>query len=117
MDRPAFEAIVRTVLEDLPEMFRYALENVAIVVDEEPAAEDSDEDPAEGGGETLGLYKGVPLTERDAGYSGVPDTVFLYRGPILRISETQEQVIREIRDTLIHELGHHMGLGDDDMPY
>ena len=117
MDRQAFEAVVRAVLEDLPEMFRYALENVAIVVEEEPATEESHEHPTDGDSELLGLYTGVPLTERDSGYAGVPDTVFLFRGPILRVSETDEQVAQEIRDTLIHELGHHMGLGDDDMPY
>jgi predicted Zn-dependent protease with MMP-like domain len=117
VDRQAFETIVRAVLEDLPERFRYALENVAIVVDEEPAADEAREHLEDGENELLGLYQGVPLTERDAGYTGVPDTVFLFRGPILRISETDEEVAQEIRDTLIHELGHHMGLGDDDMPY
>ncbi len=47
----------------------------------------------------------------------MPDRVFIYRGPILRSCDNRRQVIREIRDTVVHELGHHFGLDEDDMPY
>ena len=111
MDRAAFEAAVRDAIESLPSEFRPVLENVAIVVEEEP-------DPADAGGSVLfGLYHGVPLNERGSGYTGLPDRVEIYRGPILRSFDAVHEIVAEIRDTLIHELGHHMGLSDDEMPY
>ena len=111
MDQVAFEAVVRDAIESLPEEFQPALENVAVVVVEEP-------DPADSAGEVLfGLYCGVPLNDRGSGYSGLPDRVEIYRGPILRSFDAAHEIVAEIRDTLIHELGHHMGLSDDDMPY
>jgi len=105
-----FEQVLREVLEQIPDAFRYALENVAIVVEEEPDEPESD-------GELLGLYEGTPLHERAVGHFGLPDRIRIFRGPILRVCTNDEQVAREIRDTLIHELGHHMGLEEDEMPY
>ena len=116
MNRRAFEAVVRNALDDLPPRFRYALENVAIMIEEEPSADEAGE-LQDGDHELFGLYIGVPLTEREMGYAGVPDRVIIYRGPILRSCATTREIAREVRDTLIHELGHHMGLSDDEMPY
>ncbi len=113
-----FEALVEKALDGLPEEFADLLENVAVMVAEEPDPEDLEAlemDPDE---ELFGLYQGIPLDERTSFYQGaMPDRVFLYRGPILRHCESRRQVIREIRDTLVHELGHHFGLEEDDMPY
>jgi predicted Zn-dependent protease with MMP-like domain len=116
MNRSAFARIVQDALDNLPEQFRYALENVAILIADEPDAEDL-RDMGADGGELFGLYKGVPLTEREFGYSGLPDAIYIYRGPILRSFHAPAEIAEEIRRTVIHELGHHMGLGDDDMPY
>lgn len=118
MDRRSFERIVGEVVESLPEQFRHALENLAIVVLEEPDPRDliefgmSAEDS-----ELFGLYQGVPLTERGSSHMGLPDSIEIYRGPILRSCDSVEEIAAEIRDTLVHELGHHMGLHDDEMPY
>lgn len=120
MDRAAFEAVVRQALDDLPDEFAERLENIAIVVEEEPDPEDLAEmglDPDEDRDELFGLYQGTPLIERDSGYSDLPDRIVIYRGPILRSCDTRRQVLREIRDTVIHELGHYFGLNDDEMPY
>lgn len=118
MDRRTFENIVRDAIESLPDEFGHALENVAIVVREEPDPEDlrelgigPDDD------ELFGLYQGVPLTDRDIGHTGLPDRIEIYRGPILRSCDTVHEIVTEIQDTVIHELGHHMGLSDDQMPY
>lgn len=114
-----FEALVVKALDDLPEEFAELLDNVAVTVEEEPAAEDLESvglDP-DGEDELFGLYQGVPLSERDSFYSALPDRVVLYRGPLLRFCTSRREVVREIRDTVIHELGHHFGLDEDDMPY
>jgi predicted Zn-dependent protease with MMP-like domain len=111
MERPDFEAIVRDAVESLPHEFHHVLENVAIVIEEEP-------DPVDAAGDELfGLYQGVPLNERGSGYTGLPDQVFIYRGPIERSCHSAQDIAAEVRDTLIHELGHHMGMSDDEMPY
>lgn len=114
MDRRGFEDIVRDAIESVPDRFRSALENVAIVVREEPDPEDLD---GLDGDELFGLYHGVPLTERGSSHTGLPDSIEIYRGPILRACHGRAEIVAEIRDTLIHELGHHMGLGDHEMPY
>jgi predicted Zn-dependent protease with MMP-like domain len=117
MNRADFERIVRRVIERLPEPFHHALENVAVVVEEEPDRSELDDHGIESDNELLGVYLGVPLTDRGAGYVGLPDRIVIYRGPILRMCESPEDVALEIRDTVIHELGHHMGLSDEEMPY
>ncbi len=112
-----FEALVAKALDDLPEEFAALLENVAVVVEEEPTEEDLasvDLDPED---DLLGLYQGVPLSARDSSYGALPDRVVIYRGPILRLCSSRREVIREVRDTVVHELGHHFGLDEDDMPY
>ncbi len=112
-----FEALVGKALDDLPEEFAALLENVAVVVEDEPTEEDLasvDLDPED---DLLGLYQGVPLAERDSFYGALPDRVVIYREPILRACSSRRQVIREVRDTVVHELGHHFGLDEDDMPY
>lgn len=113
-----FEALVEQALDGLPEQFADLLDNVAVVVEEEPDLDDLEAlglDPEVD--ELFGLYQGVPQTERDSFYSALPDVVEIYRGPILRSCDSRRQVIREIRDTVVHELGHHFGMEEDDMPY
>lgn len=116
-----FEALVEEALEQLPAEFREALENVAVMVQEEPSEEDLEEvgiDPGDPDrDELLGLYQGVPLPERDSFYSALPDRVLVFRGPILRSCETRRQVLREIRETVQHELGHYFGLEEDELPF
>lgn len=113
-----FEALVEQALEGLPEEFAELLENVAVMVEEEPDPETLEALGMEPGDELFGLYQGVPLADRDTYYqAALPDRVLIYRGPILRHCGNRRQVIREVRDTVVHELGHHFGLDEDDMPY
>jgi predicted Zn-dependent protease with MMP-like domain len=113
-----FEALVEQAMEGLPEEFAELIDNVAVLVEDEPDPEDLAALGMEPGEDLLGLYQGVPLSERDTFYAGaLPDRVILYRGPILRACETRRDVIREVRDTLVHELGHHFGMSEDEMPY
>jgi len=121
VSREEFEALVEEALEQLPEEFRAALDNVAVMVEEEPSEEDLEEvgiDPDDPDrDDLLGLYQGTPLIDRDSFYSGLPDRVLVFRGPILRACDTRRQVIREIRETVQHELGHYFGLEEDELPF
>jgi predicted Zn-dependent protease with MMP-like domain len=121
VSREQFEALVEEALEQLPEEFQGALDNVAVMVEEEPSDEDLEEvgiDPEDPDhDDLLGLYQGVPLTGRDTTYSALPDRVLIFRGPILRACDSRRQVIREIRETVQHELGHYFGLEEEELPF
>ena len=117
LGRAAFERLVEEALDGLPEEFAAMLENVAVVVEEEPAPEVLTDLGMEADEELLGLYLGVPLPERDSQYQALPDRVAIYRGPVLRLCGSRREVVREVRDTVVHELGHYFGLDDEEMPY
>ena len=120
LSRKDFESLVQQALRELPAQFRQRLQNVAIEIEEEPSSEtlnsvgmvDDETD------ELLGLYVGRAIQEHSFFDTGgeLPDQVYLYRGPILRVCATHAEVIREIQDTVVHEIGHHFGLSDEDMP-
>jgi predicted Zn-dependent protease with MMP-like domain len=118
-DRRTFDRIVREVLATLPEPFRERFSNVAIVVEEWPAPDAGD--PADPDGhdadELLGLYQGVPYGERQTDYGMVvPDRITIYRQPILSVCRSEAEAREEIRLTVLHEIGHYFGLGDDELP-
>jgi predicted Zn-dependent protease with MMP-like domain len=115
-----FDQAVEEALRELPPQFAKLLENIAIVVEEEPSDDDleilDDEDGDDD--ELLGIYRGVALTERTFDMlPSLPDQIALFRGPIQRIARTRREAVEEIRDTVIHELGHYFGLGDEEMEY
>ncbi len=117
IDPRDFDDLVRSAVEELPEQFQYALENVAIVVEDEPTADQLSGVHLHQEDELFGLYEGLPLTERGQGYTGLPDRILIFRRPLIRSFSTRRQIEEEIRRTVIHELGHHMGLDDHEMPY
>lgn len=111
-----FERLVEEALESLPPRFADLLQNVAVVVEQEPS--DEDLELVEEGGELLGLYRGVALTRRTHDMlPHLPDQISIFRGPIMRIALTRREAMLQIRDTVIHELGHYFGLHDHEMPY
>ena len=121
LSRNAFEALVMKAMTGLPKQFRPYLKNVAIEVQEEPGEEALEaagvdrDDPDE----LLGLYWGRSIHGNSFFDTGghLPDRVYIYRGPILRLCETEADVVREVQETVVHEIGHHFGLSDDDMPF
>jgi predicted Zn-dependent protease with MMP-like domain len=122
ISKELFERLVEEAIAELPERFASALQNIVIVVEEEPSDEDLDllDDPDEfdEDDELLGIYRGVPLPERSwSDPAQLPDQIAIFRGPIVRISETRKEAIHEIRDTVIHEIGHYFGLDDEEMPF
>ncbi len=112
-----FESLVERALNRLPPEFAELLDNIAVVIEDEPELELKRQMGMGEEEELLGLYQGVPFDERDSGYCALPDQVVLYRYPLVRISSGRRELIREVRDTLVHELGHYFGLSDEEMPY
>jgi predicted Zn-dependent protease with MMP-like domain len=115
-----FERLVEEALDSLPERFAALLDNVVVVVEEEPHASDLDvlnhgHDP--GHSELLGIYRGTPMTRRTYDSFRMPDQIAIFRGPILRVSRTRIDAHRQIRETVIHELGHYFGLSDEEMVF
>ena len=98
-----FEELVADALDDIPEELGRLMDNVYVTVEDIP------EEPG-----LLGLYSGVPLTEREA-YGGMvmPDRITLYRFPICAMSRSEDDVVEVVRDTVIHEVAHHFGIDDD----
>jgi predicted Zn-dependent protease with MMP-like domain len=118
MSAEDFEQVVEEALEHLPQRFSDMLDNIAVVVEEEPTEEDLElleDEEEDDDDELLGIYRGVPLPERSYGMPLLPDQVAIFRGPILRIARNRREAVREIRDTVVHELGHYFGLSDDEM--
>ena len=121
LTRAEFEQVVDEALESLPTRFAKLVENVAIAVEDEPSDEDfesiDDDDEDDGDSELLGIFRGVPLTERTHDMPLLPDEIAVFLGPINRVSRSREEAVREVRETIIHELGHYFGLDHDEMPY
>ena len=113
ISREQFERLVREALSQLPNDVKNHLDNVDIVVDGSASTSQLVGTGIENEMELLGLYEGIPLTER-YGYDLVlPDKITLFQKPIESICETQEQVAKEIKATIVHEIAHHFGIDDD----
>ena len=97
-----FEALVAEALDGIPDEFARYLENVSVVVEEEPDEEG-----------LYGLYQGVPLSERTHDFAAaLPDRISIYRGPLVRDFRSRAQIRRQIRLTVVHEIAHFFGLDE-----
>ena len=104
MPRSRFEELVAEALDEVPVELLDLMDNVVILVED---------DPPPGEAELLGLYEGHALTERGWDYAGVlPDRITIYRRPILRICDSDEDVVEEVAVTVVHEIAHHFGIDD-----
>jgi predicted Zn-dependent protease with MMP-like domain len=105
MARPRFEELVGEALDEVPEELLGHMNNVVILVEDDPPAGDPS---------LLGVYEGYALTERGWDYAGVlPDRITIYRNPILAICESDEDVVEEVAVTVVHEIAHHFGIDDE----
>lgn len=117
----SFDSIVKVAILELPEKFQQYLKTVPVLVEDEPSAEhwaeleapENEEDDEE----LYGLYVGTPLTERSSLDAPVePERIYLFRGPLYRLAEEDPQMLaEEIRITLLHEIGHHFGMSEEDL--
>src|SRR5262245_35841707 len=114
-----FGALVQQALADLPPPYATLAQDVSVVVEEEPPPEVLRDLELDSTDDLLGLYQGLSLAEESFFQPGgqQPARITIYRGTILRLCETSEEVRQDLRDTVVHELGHYVGLEDDEMPY
>jgi len=102
VDEDTFGQLVESALDSIPPALGRLMRNVAVVVEDQGSSPN-----------LLGLYQGVPLTERTTGYAGVlPDRITIYRLPISRHSRTPEELVQTVRVTVVHEVAHHFGIDD-----
>lgn len=120
MDRTAqrarhlrFHRMVQRVVDTLPPNVQDLLDDVAIVVQDEPDAAQRADLNREHEVELFGLYQGIPRTDRSSGHSmTLPDRITIFAGPLQRACDTREELEEEIRITVLHELGHHLGFDE-----
>lgn len=105
--RARFARLVRNALDELPAEFRDRIRNLEIVIEDEPPPERVTD-----GATLLGLYEGVPLTERGAQEPYLPDRICVFRGPIERMTVSPRRQAAIVRDTVVHEIAHHFGISD-----
>ena len=104
MDPQRFDELVSDALDLIPPRLAAVMDNVVVLV--------ADRHPEEA--DLLGLYEGVALTERDSHYAGsLPDAITIYRDALLDICDHEDQVVDEVRITVVHEIAHHFGIDDD----
>ena len=106
MSREAFEDAVRDALDLIPAELAAQMDNVVVLVEDDPPDDDPD---------LLGLYEGVALTDRDGWWAAgsLPDRITIFRNPTLAVCETPEDVVDEVAVTVVHEVAHHFGIDDD----
>ena len=116
MDRAKFEALVADALGSIPDDFRDAMRNIAIVVEDEPSRQllrEMEIDPPD---TLFGLYQGTPLTERGWDYGNtLPDRILLFQGPHEREAEDEDDLVISVGETLIHEIGHYFGMSEEEI--
>jgi predicted Zn-dependent protease with MMP-like domain len=118
VSRKEFDRLAEEALEKLPDEFKRFLTNVMVAVEEEPTDEDYEETATPDDEELLGIFRGAMSTERSFDdLPSLPPQVVVFRGPILRCTQTKGEIVKEIGDTVRHELGHLFGLEDEEMPY
>jgi predicted Zn-dependent protease with MMP-like domain len=111
MSEDEFESAVSDALDRIPPELAKTMDNVAVFIEDDYTPQPG-EDPDT---VLLGLYEGVPLTERDSWWDAgsLPDRITIYRQPILDICASREEVIEEVTVTVVHEIAHHFGISDD----
>jgi predicted Zn-dependent protease with MMP-like domain len=109
----SFEVLVEHALDGLPEAFRGLLANVAIVIDDLPTPEQAHLGGSVEDDQLYGLYEGIPAIEYGAGSLPIPNKITLFRLPLETDFPDPDELAEEVRQTVIHELAHHAGIGDD----
>lgn len=109
-----FIHVVKNTLKTIPETFKENLDNVEIVIQDWPNETDLEDEPNASPLSLFGLYRGVPKTERYS-YFALPDKITIFKQPILHATTNKVDAVKLIEDTVLHEIGHHFGLSDEDL--
>jgi predicted Zn-dependent protease with MMP-like domain len=105
MPRDRFEELVAAALDEVPAELGAVIDNCVVLVEDDPPDDDPD---------LLGVYVGTPLTERDQGYTmALPDRITVFRNPTLAMCGSDDEVVSEVRITVVHEIAHHFGIDDE----
>jgi predicted Zn-dependent protease with MMP-like domain len=105
MDAARFDALVDAALDGIPDELAVLVRNVVVLVEDEPPPDEPD---------LLGLYEGIALTERwGEPMMELPDRISVFRGPLLDLCDSEEQLVEEVRITVVHEVAHHFGIDDE----
>lgn len=116
MTRERFTRLVEEALREIPRRFRDAMQNIAVVVEDEPPADLLEEMEMEPSEVLFGLYQGTPLTERGASYgNALPDRISIYQIPIEEACADDEEIRECIAETVIHEFGHYFGMSEEEI--
>jgi predicted Zn-dependent protease with MMP-like domain len=108
-----FENVVAQTVEELPEEFRLQLDNVEFIVEEWPTPSQLRSVYAHPGVTLFGLYQGIPKTKRGSNYSAVlPDRITIFAGPIAYFYPNVEDIKKQIKQTVLHEIGHYFGMSE-----
>jgi len=105
MARERFEELVAAALDEVPAELSALMDNCVVLVEDDPPEHDPD---------LLGVYVGTPLTSRDQGYTmALPDRITIFRNPTLAMCSSTDEVVAEVRITVVHEIAHHFGIDDE----
>jgi predicted Zn-dependent protease with MMP-like domain len=106
MEPERFDELVDRALDGIPDELASLVSNLVVLVEDEPPEGEPDD--------LLGLYDGVALTERDSSVAmQLPDRILIFRGPLLDFCESEEELVEEVRITVVHEVAHHFGIDDE----
>ena len=115
MTRAQFEALVRQALADIPEQIRSHVDNVDVVVEDWPSRAQLVGSGIDEEQYLLGLYEGIPLTDRYDYGMVLPDKITLFQKAIEEVCSSEDELVAEVRDTVVHEVAHHFGIDDESL--
>ena len=115
MKRDEFENLVSEAIENLPRYFREKMDNVTVVLEEWPTQDQLSSANVPSGGLLFGLYQGTPLPKRTS-RTLYPDKITVFAGPILMVCRTEEEVKAKVTQVVKHEIAHHFGLSEEEIP-
>lgn len=115
MTNSEFKKLVARGIDELRPDILARMENVAIVIADEPTLKQRHENGIEVGGVLFGLYEGVPLIERDRGEFMLPDKITIFKKPILEVYSSPKDIATCVSNTVWHEVAHHFGLDEDEV--
>ena len=116
MDQARFEELVDEALEGLPPEFTERLDNITLIVADKATPEQLAKVSVRDPNNLLGLYEGIPLTDRPRAYAGaLPDRISIFRLPIQAMSRTDDEIKSQVRNTVMHELGHYFGMSEEQL--